>query len=77
MTTELVILLMLATFILTGFFGGDGGPFKSAFINSGPVLATRIERQLDTASLFQTKAKNHRGEGDGLGWSKPTKGDFD
>ncbi len=76
MTTELVILLLLATFILTGFLGGDG-PFKSAFINSGPVLATRIERQLDTGSLFQTKAKNHTGEGDGLGWSKPTKGDFD
>ena len=76
MTTELVILLMLAVFLLTGFMGKDG-PFKRAFIQAGPVLGTRIERQLDTASLFQQKAKRHRGAGDRLGWSKPTRGDFD
>ncbi len=76
MTTELVILVALSMFILTGFLGKDG-PFKNAFVQAGPILGTRIERQLDTASLFQTKAKNHTGEGDRLGWSKPTKGDFD
>jgi len=56
MSTELTILLSLTAFILVGAFAGEDSLPRKAFVNAGPKLGTRIERQLDTAAGFQEKA---------------------
>lgn len=52
MTTELVLLLGLFTFILLGAFFGNRGPDK-VFFNSAPRLAAHLESQLETGAGFR------------------------
>ena len=49
MSTELIILLMLTAVILPGISTVPRG----TFINAGPYLGARIEKQLDTGAGFQ------------------------
>lgn len=65
MTLELIILLILNTFIFilpsnTSIFATP----RNTFINAGADLGGRIERQLDTGAGFQTKALNDPALGD-------------
>lgn len=54
MTTELILLLSLyAGIMLTSLLGG-GGPVK-IFSTAGPVLASRVERNLATGYQFKNK----------------------
>ena len=52
MTTELVLLVGIFAFVLLGAFMGPHGP-KSIFLQGGPHLAARIEKQLSTGSGFR------------------------
>jgi len=52
MTTELVLLLGIFAFVLLGAFLGPSGP-KSIFLQGGPHLAARIEKQLSTGAGFR------------------------
>lgn len=49
MSTELIILLILAAFIIPGISQVP----RDAFIEAGPYLGGRIEKQLDTGAGFQ------------------------
>lgn len=52
MTTELVLLLSVFTFVTAGAFFGEKGPFK-VFQKSTPRLAARVEQNLATGRNFQ------------------------
>ncbi|MBE8162909.1 MAG: hypothetical protein HAW63_02860 [Bdellovibrionaceae bacterium] len=56
MTTELILLLSLyATIILTSLLG-ENGPVR-IFSTAGPVLASRVERNIATGYQFVDKTK--------------------
>ncbi len=72
MTIEMIILIVITTFVA---FGPDGesGIFKTplnTFKEAGSYLGGRIERQLDTAAGFQEKALDTANPGNRLNWSK-------
>ena len=54
MTTELILLLGLFAFIMIGGFLGNKGP-KATFLDSGPRLAARIEKNIQTGIDFKNK----------------------
>lgn len=58
MTTELVLLLSMFVFIVLGGFIGDNGP-RNTFRQSGPRLAARLERDLQTGEGFNGVNKAH------------------
>jgi hypothetical protein len=63
MTTELVLLLLIFTFMLSAFLGVSGP--KSVFADAGPRLGARIEQQMDTGRGFTDSS------GNSIAWSKP------
>lgn len=68
MATEYVLLLGIYGFILLGAFVGDKGP-GATFLEAGPRLSARVERNLATGRQFQN-AKTGRAI---IQWQKPTK----
>ncbi len=65
MTTELIILLSLAMFIIVGAFKSP----PTAFKDSGPRLGARIETQIETAPNF-TDLSQSKGLADPVSWKK-------
>lgn len=51
MTVEYILLLGLFVFLLMGVFLGDSGP-KNVFLQSGPRLGARMERQIAIGENF-------------------------
>ncbi len=74
MTTELTILLTITAFVVVGIFVGPNSAPRKAFVEAGPSLGARIERQLDTGAGFQEAARNSRYKS--FNW-KGSKGDFE
>lgn len=64
MTTELVLLLGLFTFIIAGAFLGDKGP-RRVFSESAPRLGARIEQHITIGHRFRFE------NGAGIEWRKP------
>lgn len=68
MATEYVLLLGIYGFVLLGAFVGDKGP-GATFLQAGPRLSSRVERNLATGRNFQN-AQTGRSI---IEWQKPTK----
>ena len=57
MSTEMLIIVMLGAFIAIGvFYSNDSSP-RSAFLDAGPTLGLRLERNLETGAGFTDKSR--------------------
>lgn len=57
MTTELVLLLSIYSFVVLGVFLGDMGPIR-VFERSAPRLAAKIERNISVGTEFSRKGQS-------------------
>ncbi|PIU00377.1 MAG: hypothetical protein COT74_05450 [Bdellovibrionales bacterium CG10_big_fil_rev_8_21_14_0_10_45_34] len=58
MTTELVILLSLFTFLMVGAFLGENSSLKATLRDASPRLGARLERHIEVGSGFAEKSRN-------------------
>lgn len=68
MSTEFVLLLGIYAFVLLGAFVGDKGP-GATFLNAGPRLGARVERNLATGAKFYRAGTGQRV----VKWLEPNK----
>lgn len=61
MSTEMLIILMLGAFIAIGvFYSNDSSP-RSAFLDAGPTLGLRLERNVETGAGFTDMSLDNPG----------------